>query len=66
MELHPLRIILSSFEDRKKQDDQINIQIHLDQSKTYLLPSSVGKLSLTVLGEMTVCHALRIYGAEHL
>ena len=51
MELQPLRITLSSFEDRKKQDDQISIQIHLDQSKTYLLPSLVrcDKVSLTEL-----------------
>ena len=45
------RIILSSFEDRKKQNDQISIQIHLDQSKTYLLLSLVGcsKVYLTEL-----------------
>ena len=51
MELHPLRITLSSSKDRKKQDDQISIQTHLDQSKIYLLPSLVGcdKVSLTEL-----------------
>ena len=51
MELHPLRIILSSSKDRRKQDDHISIQIHLDQSKAYLLPSSVGcdKASFTEL-----------------
>ena len=37
-----------------------------EQGEFETLPSSVGKQSFTVLGEMTVCHALIIYGAEHL